>query len=427
MGQFRDTIRQMVRSELANRLLEITNEEKHDSKSVYRSSKYIDIWNDIPKGEPTTEITPKPTKFDFVRRVMSMLSRSDKTGTTSAIHLEPEQKEKAIAVLSPYLKDPDEFIETMNKERGIVFGQVHGGVIGGKLRSAPDPVVVLLQQYLSDKEVLADLEANVKLDQPKKLQEKHEEGEYDIIPGATSKADIARSLSSDPTETTTEMSVLNRIEKAMNHLNKDKNLEILELLKDADVDKNDKASIMHDLEHITQIAKTASTKYATMFVDSMIDAMKRVKNVDSDKEVDDAIKAGIDKFTDSLKNAGTFSQSVNKNQLNPYEFNVFTHVLDQQEGRWSVLDMILIAAKKPAQSDMYRDEAVSVAKEAFEEEADKQTNFNSLGDFTDAMPEIKDIRQNIFSTLSKRGRKKGSTKAVMATGATDSEEEGNEE
>jgi hypothetical protein len=416
MGQLRDKIRTMVRNEFTSRMIEEAKKasKKYDSKTVYRSSKYIDLWNSFPAGKPKSGISRDATKHDFVRRMMVLLNKADQERSTSPIYLEPEQKAEALELLIPLVNDPDEFVETMNKERGLVFGQAYGKVVGGKLRSHPDPVAYLITQYMSDKDVLKSLdsvEADAPAAEPAKAAE---EGEYDIIPGTTSKADIARSLSSDPTETTTEMSVLNRLKKAMKHLTNEQNLEILDFIKDPSVEKSEKASLMSDLEKITRLTKTAADKYSALFIDSMISAMKSVKDVEDDAQIDKAVLAGRKKFVDALKAADVFSPAVNKGELNPYEINVFADVLDRQEGRWTVLDMIVISAKKPNQAELFRDEAIAAAKEGFLEEMEKQTNFNSLGDFTDTLPEVKEIRANIFKTLEKRGRKKGSTKEVLA-------------
>lgn len=414
MGQLRETIRTMVRNEFASRMIEEAKKGKYDGKTVYRASKYVDLWNGIPKGKPTTEITETPTKFDFVRRFMKELQAS--TNSASKLYLDPEYREEAMQLLTPLLNDPDEFIETLNKERGLFFGIMMTDNPGGNLRSSPDPVLAYLQQYLSDKDVRQSL-GSVEGDRAPEddaAKAEGEEGEYDIIPGTHSKADIARNLESDPTETTTEMSVGNRLKKAMVHLTKERNLEILEFIKDASVDKADKANVMKNLETITRMAKKGVEAYTTLFVDSMIGAMKPVKNVEDDAEIDKAVKAGYKKFVAALRSAGTFSPGVNKDQINPNEFNVFAAALDASEGRWSVLDMMLIAAKKPEKAETFRDEAIAASKEVFEHEMETQTNFNSLGDYTDAMPEMKKVREELFQTLSKRGRKKGTTKEVIA-------------
>ena len=413
MGQLRNTIRTMVRNEFAKRMLEEAKKGGYTAKTVYRASKYIDMWNDIPKGKPTKEISPTPTKYDFVRRVMKEIEKA--ASSTEKLYLKPEVREQVLNMLRPLVNNPDEFIETLNKERELVFGQIYTDNVGGNLRSSPDPVAVLVQEYLEHKDVLKSME-HVEADAAPEAEtaQEGEEGEYDIIPGTTSKADIARMLGSDPTETTTEMSVGNRLKKAMVHLSNERNIEILEFLKDPNMEKGDKDSIVRDLDTITKLPKRGAEKYSELFVDSMISAMKAVSDVEDDAQVDKAVKAGRTKFVKALETAGAFSKSVNKSSINPYEFNVFTDVLDRTEGRWSVLDMILIAAKKPAQAETFRDEAVAAAKEGFEDEMETQTNFNSLGDFTDAMPEIKDVRANLFKTLEKRGRKAGSTKEVLA-------------
>lgn len=418
MGQLREKIRKMVRDEFAARILqEAEKDDKYSDKTVYRSSKYVDIWNDIPLGKPTKEITPTPTKYDFVRRVMSMLDKADSQRSTSAIYLNPEQKQVALNLLKPLVNNPDEFVETMNKERGIVFGQASGdeveGSRGGKLRSHGDPVAYLVTQYKSDKDVLKSLES-VEADAPPATIKADTEGEYDIIPGTTSKADIARMLAKDPTETTTEMSVLNRLSKAMKHLTNEKNMAILAFIKDPDVNKADKLELMSDLEKIQKLASVGASKYSEMFVDAQIAAAKGIKDVEDFEEVEEARTQGYKKFVAALRAAGTFSPAVNRDTINPEEYSVFDAALDKQEGRFDIHSMLVLAAKKPERAALFRDEAIASVKDTFLDEMGKQTNFNTLGDFTDTMPEMKEARQNVFNTLERRGRKPGSTKEVLA-------------
>lgn len=417
MGQLREKIRQMVRNEFAARILqEAEKDDKYSDKTVYRSSKYVDIWNDIPLGKPTTEITPTPTKHDFVRRIMNMLDKADRQRSTSAIHLDSKQKRVALNLLRPLVNNPDEFVETMNKERGIVFGQAGDdseGVRGGKLRSHGDPVAYLVTQYKSDKDVLKSLEG-VEADAPPATIKADTDGEYDIIPGTTSKANIARMLAKDPTETTTEMSVLNRLTKAMKHLTNEKNMAILAFIKDPDVNKADKLELMSDLEKIQKLANVGASKYSEMFVDAQIAAAKGIKDVEDFEEVEEARTQGYKKFVAALRAAGTFSPAVNRDTINPEEYSVFDAALDKQEGRFDIHSMLVLAAKKPERAALFRDEAIASVKDTFLDEMGKQTNFNTLGDFTDTMPEMKEARQNVFNTLERRGRKPGSTKEVLA-------------
>lgn len=420
MGQLRNTIRTMVRNEFAKRMVEeakkgsFSKSKSYDAKTVYRSSKYIDMWNELAKGKPTLVVTPEATKFDFVRRMISLLNKADQERTTAPIYLEPEHKAEALALLKPLVNDPDEFVETMNKERGLVFGQAYGEPEGGKLRSHPDPVAYLLTQYLSDKDVLKSME-NIEPDAPAaSATAAGEKDEYDIIPGTTSKADISRMLSSDPTETTTEMSVLNRLKKAMKHLTNDQNMAILEFIKDPAVDSSDKKSLLDNLAKLTTLVGGAAQKYTEMFIDAQIAAAKGIKDVENFEQVEKSREDGVKKFIAALKKAGIFSKAVNREKVNPAEFNVFDEVLDKQIGRSDIHGMILVAAKKPEQADLFRDEAIAAAKDVFMDEQNKQTNFNTLGDFTDTLPATKEVRKNIFSTLEKRGRKTGSTKEVLA-------------
>lgn len=416
MGQLRNTIRTMVRNEFAARMVEEakkSTKKGYTAKTVYRSSKYIDMWNDLPKGTPTLVVTDDATKFDFVRRMLSLLNKADQERSTAPIYLEPEQKAEALNLLKPLVNDPNEFVETMNKERGIVFGQAYGETVGGKLRSHPDPVAYLLTQYLSDKDVLKSME-NVEPDAPAAAAGTAEEGEYDIIPGTTSKADISRMLSQDPTETTTEMSVVNRLKKAMKHLTNDQNMAIMEFIKDPDMDSADKKELLANLEKLTKLVGGATDKYTEMFVDAHIAAAKGIKDVENFDQMEKARTQGNKKFVDALKAAGVFSTAVNRGKINPAEYDVFGAALDAQEGRHTVHEMIVIAAKKPEQAELFRDEAIAAAKQTFMDEMETQTNFNTLGDYTDTLSAAKEVRKNIFKTLEKRGRKAGSTKAVLA-------------
>ena len=410
--KLRETIRTMVRNEFATRII-AEAEAESSAKTVYRSSKYIDIWKDIPMGKATSTVTSTATKHDFVRRVMKEINSS--SNSTAKIFIKPEYRSKAISMLTPLMSDPDEFVETLNKERELIFGSANTDNSGGNLRSSPDPVHILVQEYLQQKDVLKTIDGSpVDNDGPAVKDDTEEEGEYDIIPGTTSKANIARMLSQDPTETTTEMSVGNRLSKAMKHLSNERNLEILEFIKDADMDKSDKISIMSDLEKISSLAKKGAADYSTMFVDSMIEAAKGIKDFENFDQLEKARTLGVKKFVAKLTAAGTFSKAVNKEMMNPAEETLFGYILDKNVGRYTVAQLIVIAAKKPASTALFRDEAIAAVLKGFNKEMNKQTNFNTLGDYTDTLPEMKEVRANLFKTLEKRGRKPGSTKEVLA-------------
>jgi len=92
MGQLRDKIRTMVRNEFAARMIEEAKKGGYNGKTVYRSSKYIDIWNDLPMGKASSNISDKATKFDLVRRMMTMLNKADQERSTAPMYLEPEQR-----------------------------------------------------------------------------------------------------------------------------------------------------------------------------------------------------------------------------------------------------------------------------------------------------------------------------------------------
>ena len=96
--------------------------------------------------------------------------------------------------------------------------------------------------------------------------------------------------------------------------------------------------------------------------------------------------------------------------LNPYELNVFVSALNEVvDGDKTVSD--ILAENGHNMNELLTDELVSVVAENFQREMDKQTNFNSVGDYTDSQPELRQARQTIFKTIEKRGRKpsKGSS------------------
>ena len=428
MGQLREKIRQMVRNEFAARILqEAEKDDKYSGKTVYRSSKYIDIWNDMPMGKSTKEITPNPTKHDFVRYVMSMLQTADKENISTRIYLEPKHQKIALSLLRPLANDPDEFVEKMNQERGIVFGQAYDygpDFRGSKLRDqSSDPVTFLLTKYKSHKEPLGLLTTKV-ADEPPVSIKADTEGEYDIIPGTTSKADIARMLSQDPTETTTEMSVLNRLKNAIKHLmgtpenKKEMTVKIFAFLQDPTIDKNDKLEgikeIMAEVDKLDVLINRAAERYSEMFVDAYVQAAKKIKNLDDFEQLEEARSNGYENFVAALRAAGTFSPAVNRDTINPVENAVFDAALDQEVGNTDVFNMIVVAAKRPDRAELFRDEAIASVKDTFLDEMKKQTNFNTLGDFTSMQPEIKKVRQEVFDTIEKRGRKPGSTKEFLA-------------
>lgn len=418
--KLRETIRTMVRNEFVARILaEAESKSENKSEKVYRHSNYVASWDGLSPGKASSEPSDKPSKHDFVRWfVKNYINASNST-----LHLSPEYLAKAKALLMPLVGKPDDFIEAMNKERELVFGQSYSDNPGSNFRSgltdSTDPVAKFVENYLSFKSLRGHLAKQTWLDDVHLDDEDEDDGTekgagYDVDPGATTKVNIAKMLSQDPTETTTEMSVVNRVKSGKKHLSNEKTKEILAFLQDPDMVKSDKSSILNDLDVINKLANDGLSRYSTMFIDSMIEASKAAKNVEDFEEVDKVRAMGVKKFIVKLRTAGTFSKTVNKNTWNPAEGAVFDAALDADVGRYTVAQLVMIAAKKPESYELFRDEAIATAIEIFGEEMTKQTNFNTVGDFTDTLPRVKEVRQSLFKTLEKRGRKTGSTKEVLA-------------
>jgi hypothetical protein len=413
--KLRETIRTMVRNEFTTRILA---EAEGKAEKIYRHSNYVASWTKLPNGKAGNEPSDKPSKHDFVRWFLKQYLNSP----NSTLNLSSEYLGKAKNLLMPLAGKPDEFIEAMNKDRELVFGQSYSDNPGSNFRSgltdSTDPVAKFVENYLAFKSMRGHLAKQTWLDDVH-LDDEEDDGTekgagYDVDPGATTKVNIAKMLSQDPTETTTEMSVVNRVKSGKKHLSNEKTKEILAFLQDPDMVKSDKTSILSDLDVINKLANDGLSRYSTMFVDSMIEASKAAKSVEDFEEVDKVRGVGIKKFIAKLKTAGTFSKTVNKNTWNPAEGAVFDAALDADVGRYTVAQLVMIAAKKPESYELFRDEAIATAIEIFGEEMTKQTNFNTVGDFTDTLPRVKEVRQSLFKTLEKRGRKAGSTKEVLA-------------
>lgn len=398
MEQYRKQIREMVRKEFVSRFSVI-------KEAVYRGSNYPEFWNEFPTGTPTKEVAPSATKHDFVRRVMKELNSSTNT-PTSRIYLEPEARANAVARLAPLMDKPDQFIEELNKERELFFG-------GGSLRSSPDPVATILQQYVADKSVLKSLSskavANYKL-----RGEEEEETETPSTPevlgfGDDEKAATAHGegdkiirnirdmFAADPTEVGTSQGVHTRLKKAKMLLSKPEVFQLLMFLKNKNIAEEDKADALADLEFINSLADESTGNYTELFVDSMLPALKGIADVDNDDERYTALEKGIQNFVAGLKKQGV-------KEFNNNELPVFVDALSKEHGEFSVLDLLILVAKNPGKSSKHWQTAFESLKDSFSKEADKQTNYNSLGEFIDADPEMKSARKELFDTIVSLGR-----------------------
>lgn len=386
MGQLRDTIRQMVRNEFAARMIA---EAKKDEK-IYRHSNYDVTWADLPAGSASGQPSEEGSKHDFVRWFMNQYVKEN-----TPLHLEGDDLAKAQNLLRPLVGKPDEFVEAINKNRGLVFGD-------SNFRSSPDPVATLLDNYKKFKGLRSHLAGTTDFDKVK-LDDETEEKErvYDVDPTLTSKADIAKMLSVDPTETTTEMSVGNKVESALKHVGADKVKDLLRLYKSNDASTEEKEEIKANFMKLAKAIKKGIDTYSYKFTEVMIDAFDGVAEDDEDSQRH-AFAEGIVNFKDAI---GV--------RIGSQEIDVFNEVMESPVGKSDVLEMVLAAAQNPDSADIYFDEILEAAKEVFVNEYNKQGNFNSLGDFIDKMEDVKAVRKAL-ETIALRGRPAGSTKEVMA-------------
>lgn len=386
MGQLRDMIRQMVRNEFATRMVAEAKKEK-----VYRHSNYVAAWSELGAGSPSGEPSAEGSKHDFVRWFMSQYAKDN-----TPLHLEGEDLAKVESTLRPLVGNPDEFVEALNKNRELVFGN-------SNFRSSPDPVATILDNYMKFKDLRSHLAGTTSFDNVK-VDDEGEEKVYDVDKNLTSKADIAKMLSVDPTETTTEMSVGNKVESALKHVGADKVKDILRLYKADDASTEEKEEIKTSFMKLAKAIKKGIDTYSYKFTEIMIDAFDGVAEDDEDSQ--------RHAFAEALVN---FKDAIGV-RIGSQEIDVFNDVMESPVQGTDVLDLVIAAAKNPDNADIYFDEILEAAKEVFVEEYNKQGNFNSLGDFIDAMPEVKAVRQTL-ETIARRGRPAGSTKEVMAARA----------
>lgn len=404
MSQLRNTIRMMVRNEFAKRMLEEAERDTYSGKTVYRSSKYIDAggWNALDTGSASPRPADKASKHDFVRWFMKVYIKRD-----SDLGFDDEQFHRAQAMLDAVKNDPDEFIETINKERGLLFGNART-----ELRTHPDPAAYLLGSYLTkmgwnlDKQnrPVTDKNKNTKnlysrvntLFSDPKGEEEEEEKIYDVDKNLERKVEIARMLISDPSETSTEMSVGNKVDAAMGRLTKLFGNFSEQELKDK-------------LIRLNAAIKQGIKVYTGIFVDNMVEAFRGLPANATDAIAETALLKGLNAFAQELH----IDQSLVSQSSSDYE--VFKVVLLANNDE--VKDKLLMLAQDdvaPDQAEELWDEIAEVAMDIFTEEyEDKQSNFNSLGVYINDIPKVKAIRKE-FGTIAQRGRPAGSTKEVLA-------------
>ena len=400
MAQLREKIRTMVRNEFVSRLLAEAEEEKKDEK-VYRSSNYNAVWDGFEPGTKTQEISKKPSKNDFIRWFLKTYIVSP----TSSLKLDQEDMKKVMDLYEE-AKSPDEFVEQLNLNRWIFANS--------NFSKDADPLFKMVKAYKDAKEFGG---THIDYGQLQAAMADKSEGEepgegartYDTVKGAEeAKTTIADLLAADPTETTTKQSVLNRIESALKHVSGDEGMLALlsDFLKNPNADQDAKMDAKDMLTRLNKIVNSSVDKYSSMFSDSMVKAFKGVGE-DDEQSHQKAFAEGIADFTDELRKQGVKS-------LGSQEIDVFNDVITRMAGEGQdVLDMIIHTANNPEDSDRYIDEIISELYEGFKAEMDKRTNFNSLGDFIDQNPEVREIRKELKS-IALRGRPAGSTAAAVA-------------
>ena len=407
MAQLREKIRIMVRNEFVSRLRAEAEDDKKDEK-VYRSSNYETVWSKLESGAKSQEISKKPSKNDFIRWFLKTYIISP----SSSLKLDQEDVKKVMDLYDE-AKSPDEFVEQLNLNRWIFANS--------NFSKNADPVMKMVKAYKDAKDFggthidYGQLHAAMA---DKSTGEEGEGGEetartYDTAKHAdAAKTTIADLLAADPTETTTKQSVLNRIESALKHVAGDEGMLALlsDFLKNPNGDQDAKMDAKDMLVRLNKIVNSSIDKYSSMFSDAMIEAFKGVGE-DDEQAQQKAFAEGISGFADELRKQGVKS-------LGSQEIDVFNDVITRMAGEGQdVLDMIIHTANNPEESDRYIDEIISELYEGFKSEMDKRTNFNSLGDFIDQNPEVREIRKEL-KTIALRGRPAGSTAAAVAARKT---------
>jgi hypothetical protein len=134
----------------------------------------------------------------------------------------------------------------------------------------------------------------------------------------------------------------------------------------------------------------ASTKayedFVRRFVSELFDAF-----TEEGPELQQAFAEGVADFAAKLKAAGV-RRGVGSPELTVFESILMTDV----DGTKRVVDLLL---NGDAEDPVAYDEVWQAAYEKFRSENDKQTLFNSLGDYIDIQPDIKELRDEVFDTV----------------------------
>lgn len=380
MGQLRDKIREMVRNEFAARLLA----EANKSKDVYRHSNYDVGWDTLPAGTAGSE---EASKNDFVRWFMSKYANKNTT-----LRLEDEELAEVMALLQPLVNKPDEFIEAVNKNRGLVFGN-------SNFQSDPDPVSKLLRIYVNAKELQPKL-AGTTFDDKIVEDEPEQEKVYDVDPTLVVKRTISDLLKFDPSETTTDQSVGNKLESAIRKLAKV-------------FTESDEEDIAEQVKIINKTVRFGLKNYVGTFVEHAIDAFRGLTQPVSDADAETALRKGLVEFANDLK--------IDPSLVGPStpDYEVFKVILLLNDDE--VKDLLIEAANSPEAYEDNYDRIADVTMEVLADEMNRQTNFNSLGIYIQNLPAIKGVRE-FFGTEAKRGRPTKETVAARQVQQSGSEE-----
>lgn len=134
----------------------------------------------------------------------------------------------------------------------------------------------------------------------------------------------------------------------------------------------------------------ASTKayedFVRRFVSELFDAF-----TEEGPELQQAFAEGVADFAAKLKAAGV-RRGVGSPELTVFESILMADV----DGTRRVVDLLL---NDDAENPVAYDEVWQAAYEKFRSENDKQTLFNSLGDYIDIQPDIKELRDEVFDTV----------------------------
>lgn len=387
MGQLRDVIRQMVRNEFASRIVAEAKNEK-----IYRHSNYVSAWADLDMGSSGADPSEKGSKHDFVRWFMIQYIKEN-----TPLHFDQEDLAEVMSVLKPLADKPDEFIEALNKNRELVFGN-------SNFRDIPDPVHTIVDNYMKFKALRSHLAKtktfdNVKLEDEDEGEEgegedKEESMSYDVDKNLVQRTEILKMLGSDPTETTTKMTVGNKLDSALKNVGAEKVKDVLRLYKSDDASTEEKEEVKAIFTKLAKAINKGIDTYSYKFTETMIDAFDGVSEDDEDSQRH-AFAEGLVNFKDAI---GV--------PIGSQEIDVFNEVMEESVENKTILDLVIAAAKNPDNADIFFDEILTAAREVFVSEYNKQGNFNSLGDFIDKMPETKAAR-NELETVARRGRPKG--------------------